>query len=84
MISPATTSATGERIRRAEWSSPLGSGDGPLAALNGGYHGAFLVGALFAVAAAVLGSVLLRANATTDAESATAPRADHDPKEAPM
>jgi EmrB/QacA subfamily drug resistance transporter len=36
------------------------SGDGPLAALNGGYHLAFLVGALFAAAAAVVGSVLLR------------------------
>ena len=35
------------------------SGDGPLAALNGGYHAAFLVGALFAAAAAV-GAVLLR------------------------
>jgi len=36
------------------------SGDGPLAALNGGYHLAFLVGALFAAAAAVVGGVLLR------------------------
>ena len=64
--------------------SLLGSGDGPLAALNGGYHVAFLVGALFAGAAAVLGTVLLRASATTAlAESAAAPRADHDPKKAP-
>lgn len=65
----------------------LGSGDGPLAALNGGYHVAFLVGALFAGAAAVLGTMLLRATATTaptDAESAVASRADHSPKEAPM
>jgi EmrB/QacA subfamily drug resistance transporter len=36
------------------------SGDGPLAALNGGYHAAFLVGALFAAAAAVVGGLLLR------------------------
>jgi MFS family permease len=36
------------------------SGEGPLAALNGGYHLAFLVGALFAAAAAVVGGVLLR------------------------
>jgi MFS family permease len=36
------------------------SGDGPLAALVGGYHSAFLVGALFAVTAAVLGATLLR------------------------
>jgi MFS family permease len=67
--------------------SLLGSGDDPLAALNGGYHAAFLVGALFAVAAAVLGTVLLRATAGTSltkAESAAAPRANYDPKEAPM
>jgi EmrB/QacA subfamily drug resistance transporter len=36
------------------------SGDGPLAALVGGYHAAFLVGALFAVGAAALGAGLLR------------------------
>jgi hypothetical protein len=41
-------------------SSLRASGDGPLAALVGGYHVAFLVGALFAVGAAVLGAVLLR------------------------
>jgi EmrB/QacA subfamily drug resistance transporter len=36
------------------------SGDSPLVALTGGYHAAFLVGALFAGAAAVIGAVLLR------------------------
>jgi EmrB/QacA subfamily drug resistance transporter len=36
------------------------SGDGPLVALTGGYHAAFLVGALFAAAAAVVGGVFLR------------------------
>jgi EmrB/QacA subfamily drug resistance transporter len=36
------------------------SGDGRLVALTGGYHAAFLVGALFAAAAAVLGGVFLR------------------------
>jgi EmrB/QacA subfamily drug resistance transporter len=36
------------------------SGDGPLAALAGGYHLAFLVGAVFAAAGAVLGATLLR------------------------
>jgi EmrB/QacA subfamily drug resistance transporter len=36
------------------------SGDGRLAALVGGYHAAFLVGALFAVCAAGLGVALLR------------------------
>src|SRR5512132_2629543 len=35
-------------------------GDGPLAALTGGYHIAFLVGAAFAVLAATLGATLLR------------------------
>ena len=35
-------------------------GDGPLAALVGGYHLAFLVGAVFAFGGAVLGSTLLR------------------------
>ena len=36
------------------------SGQGPLAALNGGYHLAFLVGAFFAATAGVVGAVLLR------------------------
>ena len=36
------------------------SGDGPLVALTGGYHVAFLVGALFAAAAAAIGVALLR------------------------
>ncbi len=37
------------------------AGDGKLAALTGGYHVAFLVGAVFALAAAVIGAVFLRA-----------------------
>jgi MFS family permease len=36
------------------------SGHGALGALNGGYHAAFLVGAVFAAAAAVVGGVFLR------------------------
>ena len=36
------------------------SGDGALVALNGGYHAAFLVGALFAASAAAVGGVFLR------------------------
>jgi EmrB/QacA subfamily drug resistance transporter len=36
------------------------SGDGKLAALTGGYHLAFVVGALFALAAAAIGTSLLR------------------------
>ncbi|MEP6893948.1 MAG: DHA2 family efflux MFS transporter permease subunit [Gaiellaceae bacterium] len=39
------------------------SGDGALAALTGGYHAAFLVGALFAAAGAVVGVTLLRTQA---------------------
>ena len=41
----------------------LSSGDSKAAALTGGYHAAFLVGALFALAAAVLGGALLRTSA---------------------
>jgi EmrB/QacA subfamily drug resistance transporter len=41
--------------------SLLSSGDGQLEALNGGYHVAFMAGAAFALAAAVLGGLLLRA-----------------------
>jgi EmrB/QacA subfamily drug resistance transporter len=47
------------------------SGDGPLAALAGGYHLAFLVGAVFALAAAALGLIVLR--------STPAPGAAHAP-----
>jgi MFS family permease len=39
--------------------SLLGSGDEPLAALTGGYHAAFLVGAVFAVAGAAIGGTFL-------------------------
>jgi MFS family permease len=38
----------------------LASGNGPLAALTGGYHLGFLVGALFSAGAAGLGGLLLR------------------------
>lgn len=43
--------------------SLLASGSGSLAALNGGYHAAFVVGAVFAVAAATVGALFLRASA---------------------
>jgi EmrB/QacA subfamily drug resistance transporter len=52
------------------------AGDSPLVALNGGYHAAFLVGAIFAVAAAVTGAVLLReteTSAQTEGERAHCP-----------
>jgi EmrB/QacA subfamily drug resistance transporter len=38
------------------------SGDGPLVALNGGYHVAFLIGAVFAFSAAAIGASVLRAD----------------------
>jgi EmrB/QacA subfamily drug resistance transporter len=44
----------------------LASGDGQLTALTGGYHLAFLVGAIFALFAAVLGTSLLRAEGPAD------------------
>ena len=48
-------------IAAAGTNNLLASGSSPLAALNGGYHVAFLVGASFAAAASVLGAVVLRA-----------------------
>src|SRR5918992_3909572 len=53
------------------------SGDGQLVALNAGYHAAFLIGAIFALAAAAIGGLLLRPSAApeqaaADAEPATA------------
>ncbi len=39
------------------------AGDEPLVALTGGYHAAFLVGALFAAGAAAIGAALLRPSA---------------------
>jgi EmrB/QacA subfamily drug resistance transporter len=50
----------------------LASGADPLAALNGGYHAAFAVGAVFAAAAALLSALLIRAGAPAAAgETAT-------------
>jgi MFS family permease len=43
--------------------SLLASGDGALAALSGGYHAAFAVGAVFAASAAVIGALFLRPRA---------------------
>ena len=40
------------------------AGDGTLAALNGGYHVAFVVGAVFVVASAVVAALLLRPEAS--------------------
>jgi EmrB/QacA subfamily drug resistance transporter len=56
----------------------LSSGDDRLVALTGGYHVAFLVGAVFAAGAAVIGAVLLRAGAPT-AEQHEHAEADPEP-----
>ncbi len=48
----------------------LGDGHSPLAALTGGYHAAFVVGSLFAAAAAMLGIGLLRAAGPAGASEA--------------
>jgi EmrB/QacA subfamily drug resistance transporter len=55
----------------------LDSGDGMLAALTGGYHVAFIIGAVFAFAAAGIGAALLRAgrHAPADEEPIGAPAA---------
>jgi MFS family permease len=45
-------------------------GSSALAALNGGYHAAFVVGALFAAAAAVVAGVLLRSQTSPAAHAA--------------
>jgi len=62
-------------------SSLLASGDSTLEALTGGYHAAFLVGALFALAGAVLGATLLTAPgpaAHTEEEALGAPATEAD------
>jgi MFS family permease len=62
----------------ARTESLLDSGDGTPAALTGGYHVAFLIGAIFALAAAAVGGLLLRPSAApeqgaAEAEPAPAP-----------
>jgi MFS family permease len=52
----------------ARTESLLASAADPLAALSGGYHLAFFVGAVFAGTAALLGAVLLRAGRPTNAQ----------------
>jgi EmrB/QacA subfamily drug resistance transporter len=47
-------------VAQSRTDSLRASGDGALTALTGGYHAAFLLGAVFAAAAAALGAFLLR------------------------
>jgi MFS family permease len=60
-------------LAAAHTDSLVASGSSQIAALNGGYHLALLVGAAFAVAAATIGVVFLRsgaqASAVAEAES---------------
>ena len=53
--------------------SLLAAGHDSLAALNGGYHAALLVGALFATAAAAIGGVFLKADLAMHAEAEQSP-----------
>ncbi|MGH3111520.1 MAG: DHA2 family efflux MFS transporter permease subunit [Gaiellaceae bacterium] len=54
-------------LATARTDSLLDAGDGQLAALTGGYHAAFVVGAIFAAAAAAIGGLLLRPRAAPSA-----------------
>jgi hypothetical protein len=56
--------------------SLLAGGDTKMAALTGGYHAAFVLGAVFAAAAAVVGAVLLRPRAERSEELVPAMEAD--------
>jgi EmrB/QacA subfamily drug resistance transporter len=53
--------------------SLLASGNGQLEALTGGYHVAFLVGAIFALGATVLGAALLRVRMQAPAQEGQQP-----------
>ena len=60
MMGGAVGLAVLSTIAASRTDSLRASGDAPLAALTGGYHVAFVVGAAFAAAAAVIGATLLR------------------------
>jgi MFS family permease len=57
--------------------SLLASGAPSLEALNGGYHVAFIVGAIFAVVSAILGGTLIRVNMNASQANAAAEMAMH-------
>jgi EmrB/QacA subfamily drug resistance transporter len=56
-------------VAAARTESMLGAGSASPAALTGGYHLAFLIGAIFAASAALLGAVLLRAGSQPSAQT---------------
>jgi EmrB/QacA subfamily drug resistance transporter len=58
-------------------SSLTASGHGAVAALNGGYHVALLLGAVFAAAAALVGAVFFRSAAEPEPGSEAAPATMH-------
>src|SRR5262249_41248096 len=49
-------------VAASRTSNLVADGESKVVALTGGYHVAFLIGALFAIAAAVIGATLLRAS----------------------
>ena len=57
-------------LAAARTDSLLAAGEDELAALAGGYHVAFAVGAVFAIAAAVIGAVLLHPSTVPTSENA--------------
>jgi EmrB/QacA subfamily drug resistance transporter len=60
-------------VAASRTSTLLDAGHSEAAALTGGYHLAFLLGAIFAAAAAVIGVTLLRENAPAAAQHAAEP-----------
>ena len=68
MMGGALALAALASVAAARSDSLRASGDGELAALNGGYNAAFVIGAAFAAAATVLAGVLIRAEQPAGAE----------------
>jgi MFS family permease len=64
-------------IAQSRTDSLRAAGDSVLEALTGGYHLAFLVGAIFAIAAAVIGAVFLQSAAVVPAHGADAEQAEY-------
>jgi len=60
-IAASASSSFSASLASARANALLSTGADPLVALNGGYHIAFLIGAVFAAVAALLGALLLRA-----------------------
>jgi len=63
-------------VAASRTSTLVDTGHGQIAALAGGYHLAFLIGAIFAAGAAVIGATLLRESAPAPEEAHGAPAAE--------